>query len=99
MATGSGFSNSDVTPKWAFRAAPAPLGSEEPSVTLKLMRMTVAQMKILRAVDSSEAYLTLVGEAACDGSESVTEVTVMSPAGALDVAQTTRWGIWWRSCL
>lgn len=48
-ATGSGFCNSDVTPKCAFNVGAAPLGSDEPRVTLKFNRITVVVMKSLRA--------------------------------------------------
>lgn len=44
-ATGRGFWYSDVTPKWSLSLAPAPLGKEDPIVTLKFMRMTVAEMR------------------------------------------------------
>ncbi|KAK8912467.1 hypothetical protein VCV18_012430 [Metarhizium anisopliae] len=43
-------------PKWAFRVDAAPLGSEEPSVTLKLSRMTVAEMNIFRPYSSSQPF-------------------------------------------
>lgn len=61
-------------PKWAFRVDAAPLGSEEPSVTLKLRRMTVAEMNIFRPYSSSQPFwvsgqtqraTTRLGQAGC----------------------------------
>jgi hypothetical protein len=47
-ATGKGICDGDVTPKWTLRASMAPVGRDEPSVTLKFMNITVKAIDIFR---------------------------------------------------